>query len=78
LIQTNQLVDNDEKLYLTFMLLRFTGNQGLQDQILVLRWVKAHIAQFGGNPDRVTLIGEDAGAASVTFLALSPLAQVGK
>jgi carboxylesterase type B len=64
-----------------FVLKRFTsitGNQSLQDQILVLKWVKAHIAQFGGNPDRVTLIGEDAGAASVTFLALSPLAQVGK
>ncbi len=61
-----------------YFLLRFTGNQGLQDQILLLKWVKAHIAQFGGNPDRVTLIGEDAGAASVTFLALSPLAQVGE
>jgi carboxylesterase type B len=44
----------------------------------VLKWVKAHIAQFGGNPDRVTLIGEDGGAASVTFLAMSPLAQVGE
>ena len=50
----------------------------MEDQLLVLKWIKAHIGQFGGNPERVTLFGEDAGAASVTLLALSPLAQVNK
>merc|ERR1711936_327180 len=51
------------------------GNQGVLDQIMVLKWVKANIAKFGGDPNKVTIFGEDAGAASVTLLAMSPLAK---
>merc|ERR1711892_229636 len=49
-----------------------TGNQGLLDQILVLKWVRDNIEKFGGDPGKVTMFGEDAGAASVTLLAMSP------
>merc|ERR1711936_1189057 len=51
------------------------GNQGVLDQIMVLKWVKANIAKFGGDPNKVTIFGEDSGAASVTLLAMSPLAK---
>ncbi len=50
------------------------GNMGLQDQILALKWVRKHIAKFGGDPTKVTLFGEDSGAASATFLTMSPSA----
>ena len=51
------------------------GNQGLLDQIMVLNWVKANIGKFGGDPDKVTIFGEDSGAASVTLMAMTPLAK---
>ena len=48
------------------------GNQGLYDQIMALEWVKHNIAQFGGNPNNVTIFGEGAGSACVSLLWLSP------
>ncbi|KAH9368388.1 hypothetical protein HPB48_012682 [Haemaphysalis longicornis] len=48
------------------------GNMGLWDQNLVLKWVRANIANFGGNANEVTLWGQSAGGASAGYHAISP------
>jgi para-nitrobenzyl esterase len=53
--------------------LGIAGNYALLDLIEQLKWVKANIARFGGDPDNVTLVGHSAGATLSTYLMASPL-----
>ena len=48
------------------------GNWGLLDQSLALSWVQKNIAGFGGDPKRVLIAGNSAGAASVILQLISP------
>ncbi|KAJ8034900.1 Acetylcholinesterase [Holothuria leucospilota] len=48
------------------------GNFGIWDQHQAMTWVKTHISKFGGNPEKITLFGQSAGAGSVGFHILSP------
>lgn len=52
---------------------RAPGNAGLKDQALALRWVRQNIGKFGGDADRVTIVGASAGAMSIVLHLVSPL-----
>ncbi len=47
------------------------GNFGLDDQLMAVRWVKAHIGDFGGDGENLTLLGQSAGAISIQYLCLN-------
>jgi acetylcholinesterase/cholinesterase len=54
---------------------RINGNFGLYDQLEALKWVQKNIAAFGGDPGRVVLFGQNAGAISIGLHLISPLSK---
>jgi para-nitrobenzyl esterase len=54
---------------------KVSGNYGLLDMIEALEWVQKNVSAFGGDPEKVTIFGESAGAIAVSMLCASPLAK---
>jgi para-nitrobenzyl esterase len=52
-----------------------SGNAGLLDIVMALQWVKQNIAQFGGDPDNVTIFGQSGGGGKVTCMMSTSMAK---
>lgn len=52
-----------------------SGNYGFMDQVAALRWIRDNIAEFGGDPENVTIFGVSAGSASCSMHMVSPLSK---
>ena len=52
-----------------------SGNAGLKDQVMALRWVRDNIRAFGGDSKNVTICGNSAGGSAVNFHMISPLSK---
>ncbi|XP_065202737.1 esterase E4-like [Planococcus citri] len=61
--------------FLNFGIEECSGNQGLKDIILSLRWLKKNISCFGGDPENITLIGVSCGATTIHALMVSPVSK---
>ncbi|CAF5135699.1 unnamed protein product, partial [Rotaria socialis] len=48
-----------------------SGNYGLHDQLLALKWISMNAKYFNGDPRRITYVGHSAGAANAILLAMS-------
>ena len=51
------------------------GNYGLMDIVAGLHWLRENLEAFGGDPERVSVLGHGTGAALANFLAVSPMAK---
>lgn len=54
---------------------KVVGNSGIWDMVMALQWIQANMKQFNGDPTKVTVMGESAGGAAASLLALSPVTQ---
>jgi acetylcholinesterase len=65
--------DTNQKGFLCLHTDEIPGNAGMLDQVEALRWVQSYISNFGGDPNKVTVMGESAGGIGSSMLNLSPL-----